>query len=310
MPARNCPLHPSFDPPFFYRDQERPRISLTSVSRSARSSRLSRTGSVDPVEQEPHGDQPVVWFARLAVPRANRLTSTECVTKIASTPEELQTAFRLTYDVYRRAGLTRPNPFQMRVLPCHLYASSDVVITKRDGRITHTMTLVVDGEDELPMERTFADEVAIRRCQGIRLAEVTCLASWPDGATHHVYCMRRLMRFVAQCARHRCADQLLIAVHPKHQGFYRRFAGFQPISDTRVYRSVGNKPAVAMALDFEQTAHDQPRIYKRFFQYLLPEESFEPYALPSDFRAELKRVVDANTTNGCDGDDMEIRRAA
>jgi hypothetical protein len=57
---------------------------------------------------------------------------------------------------------------------------------------------------------------------------------------------------MAQRARFRGVDDLLIAVHPRHAKFYERYLGFESIGPLRSYRAVCGQPAVAMAVNLSE----------------------------------------------------------
>ena len=80
------------------------------------------------------------------------------------------------------------------------------------------------------------------------------------------------MPLMAQLAYRRGADQLLIAVHPRHARFYRRFLGFDVISETRNYGKVCGNPALALAADLNRLATNHPRVHQWMFGEPLPRD--------------------------------------
>jgi len=213
--------------------------------------------------------------------------------KIASQPREIQEALGLVYQAYRRCGLIEPNPFRMRVTPYHLRETTEIFVAILGGEVTCTLSLVRDGELGLPMESIYGEEVAWRRAQGVSVAEVSCLADRRHNLVRSLSVLVQVMGLMAQSARRRGVDELLIAVHPRHAEFYERFIGFQVIGEEREYERVCNKPAVALALDLNRLAVIHPRAYKRFFGLPFPEEELEYRPISDEFRAELSMMVDA-----------------
>ena len=152
--------------------------------------------------------------------------------QLASQGEELFAAFSLVYRTYLRTGLVHPNPFHMRVTPYHLLPSTDVIVAKAPERsnVVCTLSQVADGKLGLPIESAFAEEVAERRRRGVRLAEVTSLADQRDVDEAEPSPLLKVMGFMAQRAKRRGIDELLITVHPPPcevlPAFYRiRVAG-------------------------------------------------------------------------------------
>lgn len=227
-------------------------------------------------------------------PAAQRPGPDEVVYKIASGPEELKAAFRLVYQSYLRCGLTKPNPYRMRVTPFHLLSTTEVFVAVHRGEVICTMTLVRDGRLGLPMEVVYGQEVACRRAQGTSVAEVSCLACRPRSLVPGLPVLIQVMSLMGQCARRRGIDELLIAIHPRHAAFYQRFIGFKAIGREKVYGSVCNKPAVALALDLKHLAVIHPRAHKRFFGSPFPEEELQWRLMSEELQAELGAMVDPN----------------
>ena len=226
----------------------------------------------------------------------------QTVFKIASCREELYAAFTLVYKAYVRAGLSEPNPYQMRVTPHQLLPTTEIFVAVDRGQVICTMSLVGDGELGLPMEVIYDLELAWRRSQGIRLGEVSCLAQKREGSRSSLPVLMRLMSLMAQCARRREIDQLMIAVHPRHVKFYQRFAAFEPIGEEKTYQTVCNKPAVAMALDLVRAPMEHPHLYEKYFGVPFPDESLQQWPMPDELRSELGWVVDASyDTEDCYG---------
>lgn len=223
--------------------------------------------------------------------------------RIAQGYDDYCGAFRLVYEAYLRAGLTRPNPFRMRVTPYQLLPTTEVLVAVHQGEVIATLSLVRDGPMGLPMESTYPDEVAALREQGLCLAEVSCLAdrrhvrdqagqagpARPAPAT-----AMRLMSLMAQCALARGVNQLLIAVHPRHARFYCRFTAFEPIGGLRTYEAVCNRPAVALALDIDRAPIDHPELYRRFFGLPFPPEALAARPMTPELQRLFAPIVAAS----------------
>ncbi len=212
---------------------------------------------------------------------------------IADRREDLLASFRLVYDAYVRSGLTAPNPFRLRLTPYHLLPTTEVFTARRAGSIVCTMTLVRDGRLGLPMESLFPEQVAWRRAEGITVAEVSCLADSHHDLKASFPVVFRLMVLLAQCARTRGVDELLITVHPHHAGFYERFCAFRPIGEARVYPAVRDKPAVPLAVDMANLRENNPRVHGRFFGKPYSSESLRYRALPDAVRGEMRLLLEA-----------------
>ena len=220
----------------------------------------------------------------------NRRSDIEC--RAASSREEIFDAFHLVYEQYQRSGLMQPNPCRMRITPYHLLPSTEVLVALEGGTMTCTMSVVRDGELGLPMESVYHEEVASLRLRGLSLAEVSCLADKQDPAVKSQSALFQLMPLVAQLAYRRGVDQLLIAVHPRHARFYKRFLGFDVIAEQRTYGQVCGKPAVALAADLNHLAVNHPRVHEWMFGEPFADKILEYNPLPAHLLAEMGMVVE------------------
>lgn len=212
--------------------------------------------------------------------------------KIAATREERASAFRLVYKSYLEARLGGANPYGMRVTPYHLLPGTMIFIATLRGETILTVTLIADGPLGLPIESVYAEEVAARRQQGLLAGEVSCLAdrrSWFRGFLLPFIGLNRLM---AQYARHQGLDELLVAVHPRHARFYRRYMGFRLIGEEKAYPSVHNKPAVPLCLNFAQVDRHRPRSYDTFFGAPIPPARLEPRPMSPADHEYFGKMVD------------------
>ncbi|MHB0954777.1 MAG: N-acyl amino acid synthase FeeM domain-containing protein [Pirellulaceae bacterium] len=197
---------------------------------------------------------------RASDPRNREDWSTIC--KIATEREEVLGALGLVHDEYVRSGLSMPSESGLRVTRYHLLNTTEILVGLVDEQVACTLSLVRDSRFGLPMESIYHREVHARRRLGKRVAEVSCLADRRSGAKDALALMLRLMTLLAQVARYRGVDELLIAVHPHHVKFYERFLGFTGFGDLRYYSTVCGNPAVAMALDLARLHAMNPKAYK------------------------------------------------
>lgn len=206
----------------------------------------------------------------------NSQSDTPLSYRVAATRADRAAAYRLVYQAYTRVGLCPTNAYGMRVTPYQLLPTSDTFIAELDGQVISTLSLVVDSKLGLPMEVIYPDEVARLRDAGQNVAEVSCLADRRRDPGRYFPVFLELCRLMVQSARYRGIDQLLVAVHPRHARFYRRYMAFETLGDVREYPSVCNKLAEALCLDFRLIDLDPPENYELFFGEPLPEEMIRP----------------------------------
>jgi hypothetical protein len=167
--------------------------------------------------------------------------------RTARTRATFSQAFSLVYYNYVEAGLIEPNQAQVRVLPHHALPTTDVLVAQVRDEVFGTATLIRDGRYGLPLESIYTSEVENYRNEGLRLAEVSCLADRRRRTNYSS--LIDLMHFTIQCAIARGVDQLLIAVHPRHVKFYVRLLGFNVFAGLRNYAAVCDNPAIGLSLD-------------------------------------------------------------
>lgn len=180
----------------------------------------------------------------------------------------------------------------MRVTPYHLLPTTEVFLATCRGETIFTMSLVLDGELGLPMECVYAEDVARRRAQGLVLAEVSCLADRRDQFRGFLPVFLSLSRMMAQHAWCRGVHELLVAVHPRHARFYRRYMAFEPVGPLRAYPTVRNNPAVALALNFDKVDRERPASFDTFFGQWLPEDQLKPQPIPLAQSDYFRRMID------------------
>lgn len=262
---------------------------MTVLVQPAASPAALKRAAAAPPSGPPGAGRP--WHAGLADRGRPRDGGT--VYRIAYRLRELREAFRLVYEAYLGRGLVCPNPYRMRVTRFHLLSTTEVFVAVREGRVISTMSLVRDGALGLPMEAIYAQEVVRLRREGLYLGEVTSLADTCEDAKTSLPVLMRLMGLMAQCARKREVDRMLVTVHPRHARFYQRFTAFRPLGGLRTYGAVCDKPAVALALDLERAPVEHPYEYDRFFGTPFDGEELEYRPLAEETIRELRPVAEA-----------------
>jgi len=221
-------------------------------------------------------------------------TCAEITLRVAATREERESAFRLTYDSYLRAGLCSANSSQLRITPYQLLSTTDLFVAQLRNKTICTLSLVRDGELGLPMEDVFSRQIAERRAAGLRLAEVSCLADRRSGTRRFFGLFCDMIRLMVQLAEQDKIDQLLIAVHPRHAHIYQRCMGFKKIGDTVDYSTVQGNPAVPLCLDLSEVRLNSPKIWNRFFEERIPRDVLKPQPISYGDREYFTSLLDVD----------------
>lgn len=166
--------------------------------------------------------------------------------KIASSEAEMAAAFELLKESYVRRGIAREG--QMRLQIISLLPTTTTFIAKSGDEVIGTISLIEDSDLGLPMEKVHpAEAVAIRKLFR-SVAEVGALAVRPDyrrsGLSIMLYNM--LYRWARQWRR---VDDLLIAVHPSAQFFYKNILLFEVIGPPQRYEDLQGAASLPLRLD-------------------------------------------------------------
>lgn len=226
-------------------------------------------------------------------------TSEEASFKVVETFAERKDAFGLTYRVYRRAGLMESTSPRLRVMRHHLLPTTEVIIGQKDRRAIITSTLVRDGDYGVPADALFAREIDDMRDEGLKLAEVSCLAS-DEAITNKRDRFEYLIKTISltiQTARRRGVDRLLLAVHPRHAKSYRRLYGCEICSDVKEYASVRGNPAVLCYHDFATLDNKRYPLFRRVY-----EKPFAPWQIDGSVMSDGERSYfrQAVVSAGCE----------
>ncbi|HUY02592.1 MAG TPA: hypothetical protein VMV33_04850 [Rhodocyclaceae bacterium] len=196
------------------------------------------------------------------------------VLKVAETREELEDCFSLLHDAYVRVGFMKPDPSGMRATLYHALPTTTTLLAKYDGRIVGTISLIRESPLGFPMQKIFNIE-AIRKAGG-NIAEVSALAVHRRFQAMGGVILFPLMKFMYEYStklfdtRH-----LVIAVNPRHIGFYESILFFKRLKQNPVehYDFVNGAPAVGAHVDLKAA----PEIYRRYYGNKEPAKNLYRY---------------------------------
>ncbi|MDD3800088.1 MAG: hypothetical protein PHE36_13025, partial [Novosphingobium sp.] len=155
------------------------------------------------------------------------------VFKLAETREELEACFRLLHDAYVESGFMRVDPSGMRVTVYHALPTTSTLLCRHGDRVVGTISLIRESAMGFPMQRVF-DLGAVRR-QGGNVAEVSALAIDPRFRSASGRILLPLMKFMYEYARRQFDTRhLVIAVNPRHVGFYESILCFRRLAQRPV----------------------------------------------------------------------------
>lgn len=182
--------------------------------------------------------------------------------KLAETQEELEACFQLLHDAYVRAGLMEPHPSGLRATLYHALPTTSTLLAKWDDEVVGTVSLVRQSKLGFPLQKIFQID-AIYKIGG-NVAEVSALAVAPKFQARGGTILFPLLKFMYEYAtRYFDTRHLVIAVNPKHIGFYESVLFFRRLQKRAVehYDFVNGAPAVGAHLDLKEAEVKIRRVY-------------------------------------------------
>ena len=148
---------------------------------------------------------------------------------------ELEDAYRLLATNYRARGYEAPGSTPYRFTPYHALPETATFVARHDRRVVATLTLVPDTELlGLPMESIYGAEIDRLRRKGRRLAEFTSLAVQGLSLREFTQAFNTLIKLAMQYHIRQGGDTWVMALHPRHQNYYRKVFGCAPLGSQQV----------------------------------------------------------------------------
>ena len=183
--------------------------------------------------------------------------------RLVQSIEEFTAAAHLAYQEYVLRRYIAPTSSQLRLSMYHaLPQTRTLVAWHRRAGVIGTVTLIEDSPLGLPMDDAYKAELDSLRRKGLRLAEATMLTLdsrlFTNGAfsmvhTKKLLLLMRLFKVLLDYLRSSTAvDELVACFHPKHQLLFE-FLNLRPLGGLKAYAGTNGAPAVARALNLEET---------------------------------------------------------
>ncbi len=184
--------------------------------------------------------------------------------EIANSQKDLDAAFAILYDTYRKEGITILDPSQRRVTIYHSLPSTTTVVAKQDGEVVATMSLIRDGKFGLPVD-ALVDLSQFRKA-GKRMAEVSSLAVKSDHQGQSTAILFYLSKYlIFYCREYFGVDRMVIAVHPRRIAVYEALFLFKPFKKKVIdgYQFANDAPALTATLNLENIEERFYRVYHK-----------------------------------------------
>lgn len=202
------------------------------------------------------------------------------VFKIANTLEERRSVFQLGYDVYLEKGFIKKNVKKWLIRNYDFQNDTVILMVQdRDNNIAGSATLVFDGDQQLPAEKNYKEELKSMRQLGFRTTELSRLIINPEYRNSKEILVM-LFNYAAIYIHHvKRYNGLAIQVNPRHKNFYKALLEFQEIGGEQSCPQVQNAPSVLLYLTEEKY---REACRKREAQVVSDKRSLYTYFLASD----------------------------
>ncbi|MGE5384686.1 MAG: N-acyl amino acid synthase FeeM domain-containing protein [Betaproteobacteria bacterium] len=202
--------------------------------------------------------------------------------KLAETQEELEACFKLLHQAYVRAGLMEPHPSGLRATVYHALPTTSTLLARYNDEVVGTLSLIRQSKLGFPLQKIFQID-AIQQLGG-NIAEVSALAVAPRFQARGGMILFPLLKFMYEYAtRYFATRHLVIAVNPKHIGFYESVLFFHRLQKRTVehYDFVNGAPAVGAHLDLKAAEVTLKRVYNGLDQSRNLYRYFTGFELPN-----------------------------
>jgi hypothetical protein len=163
--------------------------------------------------------------------------------RVAKTLDEVLAAWRLVHDAYVAKGIIEPNPFGLHTNLQATRPGALVICGDTAGELSSTLTVTPDGSLGLPLDLVYEAQLDALRSRGAKLCEFGLF-------THRLGALPlRMLTATVVHALQDASSTIVIGVHPRHAGFYRRVFGFTRLSEACEYETLNSVSVCLLKLD-------------------------------------------------------------
>jgi len=203
----------------------------------------------------------------------------------ARTREELELAFRLVYDNYVRRAYIEPRPSHLWLTHYNFLPDALTLVGNVGSEVVATISVFADSDLNLPMDEVYYRELGELRREDRALSEIGMLADRRRLIGRTLPMLLQLMKRVFDYAHQVLgADDLCIAVNPRHSRFYEQFLLFEALGEPKTYPRMRGNPAVARRMRMDKArdlAENNEFLLKHFFGEETPRSFFQDRYRPT-----------------------------
>jgi hypothetical protein len=172
---------------------------------------------------------------------------------VASSLSEVQEAWGLVYQSYRREGLIDANDYGIHTTEAAVGPESAVILACLGPLLVGTLSAYKDTPVGLPLDTVYHPELTALRQAGRRLMEVGLFADRREHMNRAAEGLFELMRYAFHFALQVGIDDGVIGVHPRHAPFYMRLFSFERLGPIRAYPTVKDNAVVLLRIKLRES---------------------------------------------------------
>ena len=168
----------------------------------------------------------------------------DSVCALADDEAEHQQASALVHDAYVERGLIAPSPRRLHLGVAGARPDLGVLVLSRRGAVVGTVALITERDGRLPADDLFPAQMLALRRRGRSFIEVGMLAV--DGAARKTGAALVLSIAALRLTRQIGATDVVVAIHPAAEAYYRAAMMFERHGDVRAYPGLSAKAATIL----------------------------------------------------------------
>ncbi len=173
---------------------------------------------------------------------------------VANTLNVRRKAYRLLYQEYIAKGFATPEPSHMWYSLFDAHPETITFVARENGLMVGALTVVFDSVAGLPSDEIYRGELDQLRHNGRRLSEITSLGVRKTAQKAQAVLIKLFEAAYVAASEIRASTDFVVAVNPRHAGFYKRKMLFNQVGYQKRYEKVGGALAVLLQLDLNVAA--------------------------------------------------------
>jgi len=174
-------------------------------------------------------------------------------------PAERSAAHQLLWNRYVKLGFWSEDDENTDKLYFHKKAETACFMISEDSMPLGTISVFPDGEEGLPLDNVFSEEIESFRFSGRKIVEAGALVT----SGSNPYILHSLLKIVLDYSLQNNVDDIFLTVNPKHLLFYQALFCMQKIGEFKSHPGVNGFPAVLLRMDLHSDLEKMKESFPR-----------------------------------------------